>query len=239
MKAFRFSIITLVALLALSIAAFAQTTGTQPQAGFTVETLISQISLYLPEEATQGMLGGFGRGGAGGGGAATGTGTGTQGTARQGQATGQAAGPGGFGQLFQFTRDAKLYLTKDQINKLLPIFTGLKDNPMPTPSKAKTVQSSVDAILTAAQKAEFVAYQKQMQKAIEDMRKQFAASGAAAGANGAGGFPGGGAAPGGEPGQARTGQGGGAAQVTPLQRRQREVDAFIKVLQDRLKQVGA
>jgi len=229
MKVYRVSLIVLVGLLVAGAVAFAQTPGATAQQGFTVETLISQLSLYLPEEATQGMLGGFGRGGAPGGGAgatgaASGAGTGTtaQGAARQ-----------GFAQAFQFTRDAKLYLTKDQINKLLPIFTGLKDNPMPTPSKAKTIQASVDAILTAAQKAEYAAYQKQMEKAIADMRKQFAASGAsgAPGATGAGGFPGGAD----QAGQARTGQGGGAAQMTPLERRQREVDAFIKVLQDRLK----
>jgi hypothetical protein len=61
---------------------------------------------------------------------------------------------------------------------------------------------------------------------IEDFRKQMSANGANTG-NGQG-----------QTGQARSGQNGGA-QMTPLQRRQRELDGFIKVLQDRQKQLGA
>jgi hypothetical protein len=102
----------------------------------------------------------------------------------------------------------------------------------------------VDALLSVAQKAEYADYQKQMQKAIEEIRKQFAASGASGAANGqaggaSGGFGGANGAQGAEAGQGGTQQRQGAAQLTPTQRAQRELDAFIKVLQDRQKQVGA
>jgi hypothetical protein len=221
MKAPRFSILLLVGLLATAGTTFAQMTGGQLRAGFSVESLIGQISLYLPTEATQGMYSGLGRGGSGGG--AGQTAGQTQGTARP--------GAGGFRALFQFARDEKLFLTKDQLGKVLAVFVTLKASPMPTPSTAREIQASIDTILTAAQKAEFVDYQKQLQKAIDQLRQQYAANGG----SGAGGQTG-------QSGQtSQTGQqrSGANAASTPLERRQREVDQFIKVLEDRLKQVGA
>lgn len=179
--------------------------------GFNAQTLIVQLSLYLPEDSTRGMYGGFGgRGGQGGQG-------------------GQAAqGARRFPQI-QFTRDPKLFLTKDQIAKLLPILLDLRENPMPTPSKAKEVQAGVDEILTVAQKAEYADFQRQVQKMIDDFRRQMAANGGSAG-NGQG-FGG---------GQGTQSQGGnGGTQMTPLQRRQRAIDSFVKVLQDRQKELGA
>jgi len=244
MKRYGIVLISLAAFLASSLAAWAQAPapGGATTQGFTVETLVSQLSLYLPEDATQGMIGGFG--GARGAGQAAGQGANAQSGRAQGtgQTQGQAGagGAAGFGQLFNFTRDPKLFLTKDQIAKLLPILTALKANVMPTPSKAKQVQASVDAILTAAQKAEYDKYQKQMAKAMEEIRKQFAASGASGAGNaaGQGGFAGE-QAQGGQAGQAGQQRQGGAAQVTPLERRQRQLDAFIKALQERQKQIGA
>jgi hypothetical protein len=219
MKALRFFSLSLVGVLAMGAAAFAQVPGGQLRAGFSVESLISQISLYLPPDATQGMYSGLGRGGAGA--SATGQAAGqTQGAAR--------AGTSGFRSLFQFTRDEKLYLTKDQLSKVLSVFTSLKDNPMPTPSKAKDIQASIDAILTVAQKAEFADYQKQMQKAIDQFRQQYAANGSSAAGGQTGQTT--------QPGQQRSGSTGA---LTPLERRQREVTAFVKILEDRLKQVGA
>jgi len=245
----RYTIIIALAATALlaGTAAWAQAPapgGTAPQ-GFTVETLLSQLSLYLPEDALPtGGLGGFGRGGTGTGtaqGAAAGSGTTAQGgaTARSGTT---AQGGQNFGQLFQYKRDTKLFLTKDQITKLLPVLQGLRDNPVPTPSKAKAVQASVDGILTVAQKAEYADYQKQMAKAFEEIRKQFAAAqsgsgpGAGTGAGPAGGFGGGQDPNGAQAGQQRQGSTGGT-QLSLTERRQRELDAFIKALQDRQKQL--
>jgi hypothetical protein len=243
-------LVVTAALMLAGAAAWAQAPGpgAAPNQGFTVEVLLTQLSLYLPEESTQG-LGGFGRGFGGQGGARAGTQGGQAGAQAGGQGTTQGTqGSGGqarqnFRQLFQYTRDAKLYMTKDQIAKLIPILQDLRANPLPTPSKARAVQASVDAILSVAQKAEYADYQKQMQKAIDEIRKQFAASNGSAGGGQANAGQGGGQAgatdqPGGQAG-AGGGQARQGAQLTPTERRQRELDAFIKVLQDRQKQVSA
>ena len=207
MKKYVLVIVTGLGLLFSAALAGAQAPGGAMMQGFNVQTLVSQLSLYLPEESTKGMY--AGRGGQG-----TQSGQGAQGGARS------------FPQV-QFTRDTKLFLTKDQIAKLIPILLALKENPMPAPTKAKEVQAGVDAILTVAQKAEYADFQKQMQKVIDEFRKQMSANSGSTG-NGQG-FSG---------GQRGTG-GTGGTQMTALQRRQRQIDAFIKVLQDRQKQLGA
>jgi hypothetical protein len=223
MKRHAFVLLAGLALVVAAASAGAQTPGGAMTQGFNVQTLISQLSLYLPEDSTRGMYSGFGGRGQAGQAAQTGQG------AQAGQ--GASAGARRFPQL-QFTRDPKLFLTREQIAALLPILLDLKANPMPTPSKAKTVQASVDAVLTVAQKAEYADFQKQVQKMIADFRAQMAANG---GSTGSGQF--GGAAGNGQ-GQGGAGANGGA-QMTPLQRRQRQVDAFVRVLQDRQKQLGA
>jgi hypothetical protein len=209
--------------------------GPLSQQGFSSQLLVSQLSLYLPEEATRGMYRGFGgranapsaQGGAGGPGGSG------------GQSAGQAQGggsAGGFPQL-QFTRDPKLYLTKEQITGLIPILIALRDNPLPTPSKAKQVQADVDAQLTAAQKAEWAEFQKKLQDLIAQFRQRMGANSAAGqgSTNGAGVQGQDQLQNGGQGG----GQAGGGPQPTLLQRRQRQLDAFIKVLQDRLKLASA
>jgi len=231
----RITILSLAALVAVGAAAFAQSPapgGTAAQ-GFNAQTLISKLSLYLPDSFAQGAFG-FGGGGAG----------------RQGgdQAGGASSGGGASGQQPQldFTKDVKLFLTKDQVAKLLPIMQDLQKNPMPTPSKAKKVEADVDAILTAAQKVEYA----QFEKAVEKMRQSFSQQRAGGGTGGQApdfanmteqqrqdlinSLP----ADQRERFQQRAGQGGGggAAQMTPLQRRQRELESFIKALQDYQKQ---
>src|SRR5258706_6970577 len=149
MRRYAFAAAGAVVFLFAGAAAVAQGPGPGAVAtqGFTVEALITQLSLYLPEESTQGLggFGGFARGGAGQGGARAGGQAGqggqagtqgsgqgsTQGTANQG--AGARAGQN-FRQLFQYTRDAKLYLTKEQISRLIPILQDLRANPLPTPS---------------------------------------------------------------------------------------------------------
>ena len=128
-----------------------------------------------------------------------------------------------------FTRDPALFLTKDQIAKLLPILQALRDAPLPTPSKAKQVQAEVDAQLTAGQKAEWAEFQKKMQARIEEFRQRMAASGGGAPGMTDGGADGG-------PGASAREQAGGSPSGTLLQRRQRQLDAFIEVLRIRLKQ---
>jgi hypothetical protein len=206
------------------------------QQGFSSQLLVSQLSLYLPEEATRGMYRGFG------GRANAPSAQGGQ-NAPAGQAQGGGSA-GGFPQL-QFTRDPKLYLTKEQITGLIPILIALRDNPLPTPSKAKQVQADVDAQLTAAQKAEWAEFQKKLQDLIAQFRQRMGANSAAgqgstngAGVQGQGQLQDGQNAPSAQGGPGG-GQPGGGPQLTLLQRRQRQLDAFIKVLQDRLKLASA
>ena len=189
--------------------------------GFSSQILITQLSLYLPEEATRGMN--RGPGGRSGG------------PSTQAGLQGQGAGGAGRPAPMEFPRDPKLFLTKGQIARLLPILVALRDNPLPSPARAKQVRAEVDAVLTAAQKGEWADFQKKMQELVEQFRQRMGTNGpagqGAAGGNGAAG------------GEGTAGReaapGSGTPQATLLQRRQRQLDAFIKVLQDRLNLAGA
>jgi hypothetical protein len=210
----RIHFFVLVGLLAVCISA-----GAQAPRGFSSQMLVTQLSLYLPEEATRGMDRGFGGSG--------------NAPSAQSASSGQASGGGapaagrGFPQI-QFTRNPKLFLTKEQITGLLPILIALRDNPLPTPGKAKQVQADVEGQLTAAQKAEWTEFQKKLQELIDEFRQRMGAnaSGGGQGSMSGQGSPTQGQDPGAQ---------GSAPQTTLLQRRQRQLDAFIKVLQDRLK----
>ncbi len=210
-------------------AAFAQAGGTAaPVQGFTPQMLIMKLSLYLPEDAVRGAFFGGGAGGAGGAagqraGAQGQAGTSAQAQAGTGTGAGQAGGAQGGArrQVLQFTRDQKLFLTKDQINKLLPILQALRENPMPSPTKARKVESDVDAILTAAQKAEWTSFQKQLESFQQNAQRQAAGAGStgAGGAAGGTGAAGGAGSQGG--GNGASGAGGAAQQfqnMTPEQR---------------------
>jgi hypothetical protein len=219
----RMKVFLAAAMAAASAAAWAQAGGAPAAQGFNAQTLVAELSIFLPEESTRAMVTGMGgRGGSGG----------------SAQGAGQSAqGARSFPQM-QFTRNPKLFLTADQVRKLLPIMTGLRDNPMPSPSKARQVQASVDAILTAEQKAEYADYRAQMQKMVDQLRQRMSA---AAGGSGASGGMGGAQTGGQDQGQAQAGGragGQGGQQLTPLERRKRQLDAFVAVLQDRLKQLG-
>ena len=213
---------TFVALAAVGTGGFAQAAGpggtTVPRQGFSVPGLVAELSLFLPAEATKGMYGGFG--GRGGG----------QGGGQPGQ-SGQPVQSGQQRPAFQFTRDPKLFLTHDQVAKLLPILSALRDDPMPTPSRARQVQADIDAILTQAQKAE----SEQSRKAVENFRQSFSRSGAQAQGGNAvqGGTAQGGISAQGGPAQGGTAQNSGVP-LTTLERRQRQLDAFIKIMQARI-----
>jgi hypothetical protein len=188
--------------------------------GFNVALLTSQLSLYLPEDATRAMYSDFG-------GRAGGT----------GQAQGDQA-PAGQAQRGQqrmqnlFTRDPQLFLTRDQIARLLPILITLKENPLPTPSRAKQVQADVDSLLTVAQKAEYERFRKTVEDLIQRGREPATFGYRQQAGDGAGGQGGG------QSQQAQRGGPGTGARMTPMERRQRQLDAFIKVLQSRQKELG-
>jgi hypothetical protein len=226
MRQFAVPALVLAGLLAGGSAASAQ----QPpslQGGFSVEKLLFELSLFMPER--QGAPGAFGGGGAGGGGMGGGAG----GTARQGGAG------GGQGAPFHFNRDPALSLTGDQIAKILPIMNDLKASAFPTPSRAKTIQAGVDGVLTKAQKAGWDKLLKDLEKARGDSQGQ-GGQGQGGGRNFATMTP--------EEQkqlldrlpedqrkafQERMKAAQAEAKLTPEQRRVRQIDRFIKELEDR------
>ena len=196
----------LAGLLAGGSTAAAQQPFPPTQGGFSVEGLLFELSLFMPER----------QGGA----------------ARQG-----APSP------FHFNRDPALSLTGEQIAKILPIMNDLKAKPFPTPSRAKTIQAGVDGVLTKAQKAAWDKLQKDLEKARADAPARQGAQGAQ-GAQGGRNF----AAMTPEEQkqlldrlpedqrkafQERMKAAQAEAKLTPEQRRLRQIDRFIKELEDR------
>jgi hypothetical protein len=188
----------LLAMLAAS-AAGAQGAPAQgaPAQGFSAQAFLAELSLFLPPELLR---------------SAVGRGPG-------------AASRAGRPQL-QFTRDPKLYLTKEQVDQVRPLAEGLKDSPMPSPAKARQLRAELDAILTPEQKAEYADYRQAIAKFRAEMQKQRSAAGQPGPQ-----LQGAGDQPRGAPDQARQG-------TSDLQRRQRMVEAFLKALADYRRQLG-
>jgi hypothetical protein len=233
-------------LLFTVLPAGAQATGTTTaQSGFNVENLLMELSNFLPEEyASFGGRGFFvgGPNGAPGGAAPGGAAATTQGSGQQGGTTGQAAPSGQANQrpqgfdIPQFKRDTKLMLTAKQVDALLPVLQDLQKTPYPTPSQAKKVTTTVDATLTKQQKDAYDKYVKERDKAMEELRKQFASRAQGSGTQGAqGGATGGGvvtrdnAGDGTGTGQRTQGQ---RQQVDPAELRKQMLEGFIKNLQE-------
>jgi hypothetical protein len=136
-----------------------------------IPTLVSELSLYLPADLAAGIL----RPNAGAGALpaqgntrapapASGSGQGS----RQGSGAGSAPGQG----QEMFARDAKLYFTKKQIDKLLPILQELLDKPETQATKGKKFRSDINGILTKAQKAEWTRYAEQARQGNMMIRRQ-------------------------------------------------------------------
>ncbi len=218
----------------------AQATGTAtPQTGFNVESLLMELSAFLPEQYAmfggRGFFGGGPNGAAPGGAAATTQGTGPQGAQTQQAAPGGQTGQNNQRQQFnipQFKRDAKLMLTAPQIDALLPVLLDLQKTPYPTPSQAKKVTATVDATLTKQQKDAYDKYVKERDKALEEMRKQFQARAQGSGTQGgASGAPSGGTITRDNAGDGQRGQ-GQRPQVDPAELRRQMLEGFIKNLQE-------
>lgn len=192
------------------------------QGGFTVEKLLFELSVFMPQR----------QGGSGGAG-------GPQAPAAQGAAPAQR------GTQFRLTRDPALFLTGDQIAALLPIMKDLKASPFPTPSRAKTIQASVDGVLTKAQKAGWEKTMKDLEKA------QASAQGQSGGQGGQGGFRNFATMTPEEQKQLldrlpedqrkafqdRMKAAQADAKLTPEQRRVRQIDRFIQELEDRAAEI--
>jgi hypothetical protein len=233
MSARKLMVFTWAAAVGLIVAAAstgAQSNGTSAvPAGFRVETLLMQLSSFLPEEYARLRSGLDGQAGPNGpGGPAQGAprqGAQGPGAPRQGAQDGQRQG--GF-SLPQFKRDPKLMLTATQVDALLPVLQDLRKTPFPTPSQAKKVTTTVNATLTKQQKDAYDAYAKERDKAIEEIRKQIQSR--PQGAQG-----GQGSAQGGQGAQGQGAQGQGEQtqrQMDPAELRKRMLDAFIRNLQD-------
>jgi hypothetical protein len=206
-------------LVIASASAGAQAAGAPaPAQGFSVENLLMELSLFMPEQyANFRGPGGPGRpdGSAAGTPQGAGPGQGQSGTQLQGAQAGQR--PGGV-RFPEFTRDAKLMLTAQQVDALLPALQELQKTPFPTPSQAKKVTATVDATLTKQQKDAYDKYVKERDKALEEMRKQFQSRAGTQGAQGAQG-----------------GQGsaqGQRPQRDPAELRRQMLDAVVKNMQD-------
>jgi len=200
--------------------------------GFNSQALVFELSLFLPEEVLGNAFGAAARGGFGRS-APAGQQMGAGGGSQSGPTAQAGAGQQGQRPTLQFARDPKLFLTIDQVDRLRPILAVLKDNPMPSPSKARQIQSDVDAILTSGQKAEFGEWRKAVDNFRKELRQRYASGG------NQNGFPqGGGQGSGSDqaPGQANGAySAGGPGQnsgVSQLQRRQRILEVFLSALDE-------
>jgi hypothetical protein len=194
------------------------------QGGFSVEKLLFELSMFMPQR--QGAPGTSGAGG-------------PQAPAAQGAAPTQR------GTQFRLTRDPALFLTGDQIAALLPIMKDLKASPFPTPSRAKTIQAALDGVLTKAQKAGWERTMKDLEKA------QASAQGQSGGQGGQGGFRNFATMTPEEQKQMldrlpedqrkafqdRMKAAQAEAKLTPEQRRVRQIDRFIQELEDRAAEI--
>lgn len=74
-------------------------------------------------------------------------------------------------------QEQNLYLTKEQIQKFLPILEDLEKNPSPSPSRVKKIITDVDGILTKAQKDIIEKWRVAQEKATQKLREGTPAGG--------------------------------------------------------------
>lgn len=154
----------------------------------------------------------------------------------EGDDSGMPHGEGPQPGQIEITREEKLFLSGDQIVKLLPIMEDLEENPLPSPSRGKKVLADIDSVLTGAQKAKIEelrdAVQNRMKSALQHDNRA---------AHGFGGGPGQGPGqpPAGGPPGGQGGFGGSPSgrQHASKQRLQEELGAFIALLQEWQKQI--
>jgi len=145
-------------------------------------------------------------------------------------------GPGGSGDPSGvFQRDESLFLSKDQVAKVLPILTALKAKSSATAEDIKKARLDTEILLTDAQKAEYKVFQAEMEKMEKQMSE--APKQGPGGMGQPGGQPPGGQ-PGGGPGGGQGGPGGGPGgpgQGGPQW--QQQVESLIKALEAYAKKV--
>jgi hypothetical protein len=116
-------------------------------------------------------------------------------------------------------RDPRLSLDLEQIGTLLPLLQALYQNPFPTPAAARKLQATVDGLLTSGQRSALDSFRKERDALIAQFHQQAGA--------GQGGTTQGSAQP-----------GSGPCQLTPLERRQRLIEAVIGLLNERKKELA-
>jgi hypothetical protein len=185
--------------------------------GFTSQALVLELSLLLPQDVLQ------------------------RGPAQPGPRkppVGQAQAP----RPNPIARDARFFLTRDQADRLVPILQGLRENPMPSPAKAKRIASEVDSILRADQKAEikrvreaFAARRRpaaagpdqrqgpDIRSMSDEQRREFLESLPAEQRQRL---------------EERLRQAGPSARQSPLERRQRQLDLFLEALKEYARRIG-
>jgi hypothetical protein len=163
--------------------------------GYSVPTMLMELSVFLPESPA-----GFP--------------SGPRGEGRQG-----AGGLSGLRALFQSYRDPKHFLSLEQINTLLPLLQALYQNPFPTPEAARKLQAAVDGLLTSAQKSALNKFRKERDALIAQYRRQAGPEAS-------------------RPEQGPAQPGSSPRQFTPLQRRQRLIEGFIGLLNQRKKELA-
>jgi hypothetical protein len=131
-------------------------------------------------------------------------------------------GPGRLNEmrtLVENHRDPKLFLDLEQIGTLLPLLQALYQNPFPTPEAARKLQATVDGLLTSGQRSALEGFRKERDALIARFHRQ-----AGAGQGG--------------PGQGPAQPGSGPRRLTPLEWRQRLIEAFIGLLNQRKKELA-
>ncbi len=195
----------------------------------TVDRIVRELSLFLPEELADGLTG--------------------QGVASSMPAPGYGAPKRGN----EFSRDEALYLRGDQITRIIPILGTLKHRQTVSGSGVWRAHWGVDAVLTGDQKAEYERYasavEEPSQAGVQSSRPWGGGGPRAGPGFGEGSGPGGG--PGFGAGAPPGGPGGGSEQASrppkdeltnrseQLERQVRELDAFIAALQSRLKEMAS
>ena len=123
-------------------------------------------------------------------------------------------GPGPSSLLSDF-RDPKLFFDLAQVDALIPLMQALYQNPFPTPASARKLQAATDGLLTPAQTGVLDRFRAERDRLAARYRQEAAGGGSSQ----------------------RPAQAGGRS-LTPLERRQRMIEAFVALLKQRRKDLA-
>ena len=122
---------------------------------------------------------------------------------------------GGLRSLLSSFRDPKLFFDLGQVDTLIPLMQALYQNPFPTPASARKLQAAMDGLLTPAPRAALDRFRAERDRLAARYRQEAAGGGPFQGSPDAGG-----------------------RSLTPLERRQRMIEAFVALLKQRRKDLA-